>query len=56
MIKVEQDLEKMTLFEQWMLKVHFLRLIVAVGGLIATILAPFMVIFFGRITKVYLGW
>jgi hypothetical protein len=46
---IKQDFEKMSAYEKWKLRVDFLRFI-------ATMLAPFMIILFGHLAKVYLGW
>jgi hypothetical protein len=48
-MNIKDDFKKMTPYEQYKLKVDFLRFIATMG-------APFMIIFLGHITKTYLGW
>lgn len=48
-MNIKDDFEKMTAYERYKLKVDFLRFI-------ATMLAPFMIVLLGHITKQYLGW
>jgi len=50
---IKQDFEKMTPYERWKLRIDFVRSIAAVMGLV---IGPFMIILFGHLAKVYLGW
>jgi hypothetical protein len=48
-MKIKEEFDKLDFFQRSKLTVDFMRFV-------ATMLAPFMIVLFGRIAKVYLGW
>jgi hypothetical protein len=48
-MKIKQDFKQMSPYEQYKLKVDFLRFL-------ATMMAPIMIVVFTRIAKTFLGW
>lgn len=48
-MKIKDEFNKLDFFQRSKLTVDFMRFI-------ATMLAPVMIVIFGRIAKIYLGW
>jgi hypothetical protein len=48
-MSIKEEFKKLDFFQRSKLTVDFMRFV-------ATMLAPFMIVLFGRIAKVYLGW
>jgi hypothetical protein len=48
-MKLKEDFKNMSPYEKWKLRVDFMRFIATLG-------APFIIVFFSYISKKYLGW